>query len=60
MNRLAKIELEIRRLKRRLRDLWELKGKADQEILDLADEIDRLLNEYDRCLKAEVNPKKGG
>lgn len=51
MNDAEKIMLKIKYLKKRLGELWELKGKTDEEILDLADKIDLLLNEYDRCLR---------
>ena len=51
MNNLEKIRLQIGILKRRLGDLWESKGKTDQEVLDLAVKIDELLNEYNRRLQ---------
>jgi hypothetical protein len=51
MSHLDEIKLEIEFLKRLLADLWEVKGKTDQEILALADKIDILLNEYDRCMQ---------
>ena len=50
MNDLDEILLEIGCLKRRLGDLWDSKGKTDQEVLDLALKIDELLNEYERRL----------
>jgi len=34
--------------------MWEMKGKIDQEILDLAEEIDRLLNKYDNYMKNTI------
>ena len=48
MSDLDRIILEIGCLKRRLGDLWESKGKTDQEVLDLAEKIDELLNKYER------------
>ena len=51
IERLAEVSLQITTLKRILGDLWESKGKTDEEILDLAAKIDQLLNEYDRLLK---------
>lgn len=51
------IILEISYLKRKLAYLWESKGKTDQEVLDLAEKIDDLLNEYDRGLRDSVDDK---
>jgi hypothetical protein len=51
MGRTEELILEIRYLKRKLGDLWESKGKTDQEVLELAEKIDDLLNEYDRRLR---------
>ena len=51
VERLAEVSFQITTLKRKLGDLWESKGKTDEEILDLATKIDQLLNEYDRLLK---------
>ena len=51
MNDLEGILSEIKDLKRQLGDLWESKGKTDQEVLNLAEKIDVLLNEYDYRLR---------
>lgn len=57
MGDLEGIILEIGYLRRKLGDLWESKGKTDQEVLDLAEKIDDLLNEYDRGLRDSVDDK---
>lgn len=40
--------LEINLWKRKLMDLWDLEGETDQEVLEMAEKIDHLLNEYNR------------
>jgi hypothetical protein len=45
--RLVEIDQEITVLKRQLYNLWAKNGKIDQEVLNLADKIDHLINEYD-------------
>ncbi|MGE5581305.1 MAG: aspartyl-phosphate phosphatase Spo0E family protein [Bacillota bacterium] len=51
-SRLAQVDLELKALKKQLANLWESKGKTDEEVLDLAGKIDLLLNEYDLLLKS--------
>ena len=41
------VKSEIYYFKKELTDLWQSKGETDQEILDLAEKIDKLMNEYD-------------
>lgn len=55
MKRLDEITVEIIILKKQLAELWETKGKTDQEVLDLAEKIDKLLNEYDHQLQGKVS-----
>jgi hypothetical protein len=50
-NNINNVISEINYLKRKLGNLWALKGKTDQEILDLSEKIDNLLNKYDYLLK---------
>jgi hypothetical protein len=50
-NRLYEVSLQINKLKKMLGCLWESKGRTDEEILNLAEKIDQLLNEYDQLLK---------
>jgi hypothetical protein len=57
-NNINNVIREINHLKRKLGDLWVLKGKTDQEVLDLAEEIDSLLNKYDYLLKHSDCAKK--
>jgi hypothetical protein len=51
LDQLTEIIIEINLLKKKLVNLWEFKGKTDQEVLDLADQVDFLLNQYDRLLQ---------
>lgn len=37
--------------KQRLSDLWDIKGITDREVLEAAEEVDQLLNEYHRLFK---------
>ncbi len=46
MSDFENLKMEIGAAKKRLMDLWELKGITDQEILDAAEEVDRLLNQH--------------
>ena len=39
---------EIKSMKKLLTEAWELKGKTDQEILDLSLKLDELINKYNR------------
>lgn len=48
--RLYNICAEITHLKKKLFELWQDRGKVDQDVLDLAQKVDNLLNEYDRLL----------
>jgi hypothetical protein len=59
MNRMEKIELEIKSLKRRLKKSLESKEKIASEVMALADAMDKLLNAYDDYLINEAGiPKK--
>jgi hypothetical protein len=40
--------LEINLWKRKLMDLWDSKGETDQEVIEMAEKVDHLLNEYYR------------
>jgi hypothetical protein len=44
---ITEIIVKINQLKVKLGELWDEKGKTDQEILGLSIEIDHLLNQYD-------------
>ena len=39
---------EIKKLRVKMGELWEAKGKTDPEIIGLSVEIDRLINQYYR------------
>ena len=54
MNELLEIETRISYLKKKLKMLWEVKGKADPEILGIAEEIDQLLNRYDYYMRNNI------
>jgi hypothetical protein len=45
------LKAEVWSAKKKLMDLWDFKGVTDQEILEAAAEVDRLLNEHYRCRK---------
>ncbi len=45
---ITEIIIKINQLKIKLGELWDVKGETDQEILWLSEEIDLLLNQYDR------------
>jgi hypothetical protein len=42
---------QIKTLRIKLGELWDKKGKTDQEILGLSVEIDQLINQYYRIKK---------
>jgi hypothetical protein len=42
-------QLEISRKK--LMELWDVRGVTDQEVLEAADEVDKWLNEYQKLSK---------
>jgi hypothetical protein len=42
------LKAEVWSAKKKLMDLWDFKGVTDQEILEAAAEVDRLLNEHYR------------
>jgi hypothetical protein len=42
------ILMKMKALQSKLDELWDEKGKTDQEMLDLSVELDRLLNQYYR------------
>ena len=42
---------QMKALRIKLGELWDERGKTDQEILDLSVEYDRLLNQYYRINK---------
>jgi chromosome segregation ATPase len=50
-NRLKEISRQIDILKTQLNELWDEKGVSNPEILRISEEIDSLLNEYDRLLQ---------
>ncbi|NLY73758.1 MAG: Spo0E family sporulation regulatory protein-aspartic acid phosphatase [Firmicutes bacterium] len=55
--RLNEVSNRIDYLKAQLDKLWDEKGSANQEILKISEEIDRLLYEHDRLL---LNGEKVG
>lgn len=55
VNRVDEIKKEIHYFKQELAALWQLKGKTDQEVLDMAEKLDKLMNEYDYLQKYSVN-----
>lgn len=49
MNRNLKTQMQ--KLRGKLGELWDAKGRTDQEILELSVEYDKLLNQYYRIKK---------
>jgi hypothetical protein len=37
--------------KKKLMELWDVRGETDQEVLEAADEVDKWLNEYQKLSK---------
>lgn len=52
MNRNLKTKMQKLRVK--LGELWDAKGRTDQEILELSVEYDKLLNKYYRLQKQHL------
>jgi hypothetical protein len=57
LERLNEVTIKINLLKRKLTDLWQVEGRTDQEILELAEKIDVLLNEYYFLLQKIANER---
>jgi hypothetical protein len=45
-SRIDEILNKINEYRLKLTELWEIKGRTDQDILALSQEMDRLINEY--------------
>lgn len=45
------LEIKIARGRARLQALWDAKGRTDDEVLKTADDLDLLLNKYQRLLE---------
>lgn len=48
---IEEIEKRLIDAKRKIAELWEVKGCTDDEVLEAADEVDRLLNSYETMRK---------
>ncbi len=55
---LENIKSKIQKARTRLTKLWELKNKTDHEVLTAAEEVDRLMNEYDKLIREKLDQKK--
>ena len=49
------LSTRIKDAKRKLNDLWDLKGETDTEVLQASEEVDALINEYYRIFRMNKN-----
>lgn len=47
---LGELKIRIDFQKKKMSDLWSMKGETDWEVLKISTEIDQLLNQYYRLL----------
>jgi hypothetical protein len=56
--RLHEVCIKIEHLKKTLSILWQQRGKTDQDVLNLAGQIDDLINKYDRLAGREISKRR--
>lgn len=52
------LEIKIARGRARLQALWNAKGCTDAEVLEAGDELDLLLNKYQRLLEEKKRTRR--